>query len=207
MLTTRIERSNEQGFVAGLGFLAGILIVGAMTTVFGRFFLEPSATVMMLNLAVIPLTVMAALRTFCPDATRLPVQAALRYVAMVLPTILAVSAVVGVGTTNIFGFSLHGGAIFALNILLSTGLVSLVYGLLQLGQGDAGVQQLDAWLARHEQARTRLSYVAVSAPNERDAFEDFDRRLQQAMKETQFNFDEINDETSLSNAKARVAHI
>lgn len=203
MLTTRIERSNEQGFVAGLGFLAGILIVGAISTVFGRFFLEPSATIMMLNLGIIPLTVMASLRAFCPDVTRLPVQAALRYVAMVLPTILAVSAIVGVGTTNIFGFLLHGGAVFALNVLLSTGLVSLVYGMLQLGQGDASVKQLDSWLARHEQARTRLAYVSV--PDQRDAFEDFDRRLQQAMRETQFNFEDVSEDVA-SGAHVRSAH-
>jgi len=194
-MNATIEKSNKESFAAGLGFLGGILLVGLATALVGKTFVEPSAAVVMLNASALPLFVAWAMR-FSEGGSKATVLSALRYVALALPTLVLVCALVGLAPVSLLGFTIHGSAMLALNMLLATGLTSLTFGLLKLGESQPVMEQMDAWFARHETARTRLQFVSASPLQTRNELDDFDRRLRKAMQETELEFP-IEEENEL----------
>lgn len=186
-MNATIHKTNEESFAAGVGFLGGILIVGLALSLVGKTLMDPSLAVVMLNASALPLFVTWAMR-MSEGGSEVRVLAALRYVALALPTLVLVSALVGLAPVGLFGFTIHGSAMLALNLLLATGLTSLTFGLLKLGDSRPVMEQMDAWLARHETARTRLEFVNVSPIQTRSELDDFDQRLKRAMQETELEF-------------------
>ena len=186
-MNATINKTNEESFAAGVGFLGGILLLGLGLSLVGKTLIEPSAAVVMLNASALPLIVAWAMR-FSEGSSKTTVLSALRYVALALPTLVLVCALVGFAPMNLFGFTIYGSAMLALNILLATGLTSFTFGLLKLGESRPVMEQMDAWLERHETARARLEFVNVAPRQTRNELDEFDRRLQKAMEETELEF-------------------
>lgn len=183
-MNAAIERSTEESFAAGIGFLAGILIVGCIVSVLSGGGLGATT---MLAASALPLAVAGSLGLRTKN--KMSTLKALRYTALGLPTMLAICALVGFAPVSVFGFVLSGGALLAFNMLLATALTSLVFGLFQLGETKPMFQGLEAKLKVAPSVEPMTRWTMVPSVSTQKDLDEFDQRLRAALRSPEVELD------------------
>ena len=169
MSTMAIQRGSERGLNGAIGFMLAAGLSGAVCWMTGRTMMSMDIGVMMLNMAVLPMGVVAGLMAGSKSPA-LPVRSALYFVATALVSFMAFKGLLG-GSHALIGFHLLGASATA----------ALVYSR-TLGAEDEDAPKVEVdWNQRYDASVAALAAAEVAAKAERErsqqALAEFDRRL------------------------------